>query len=245
LGLTPAVVGVLEYGGLPYRYAYAALLGLTLALHAALPADSSPKAMTLGAVLAAATASMLPSWSTTLQLWQKGYDYAPGPHTACGLFKALEARARDAQDDSFTLAADQMLATALMPPPSNYCCYSASRWFWTTGRPRQAIQSATKALESGCSESPELLAPMAISMAVTGDLEEGERWAKKVDRDPTGLVPVVLSAAALERGDDSVLRQWLQADGGADATPLQEQVNLVIERARAASQPNNSESPTP
>ena len=68
----------------------------------------------------------------------------------------------------------------------------------------------------------------AISLAVLGQWDDAEAWAKQVGRDPTGLVPVVLSAAALRRGDESVLETWEAQDGGDAAMPIREQVEMGV-----------------
>ena len=248
LGLLPALAGVLQYGGLPYRYAYLSLVGVAVAVHACLNSRALPLGLGVAALLAIATSSGLRTWSSTLDLWEAGYAYAPGGHTACGLFKALEAEATNSDTperrDAFEEAAEDMLERSLQPPPSTYCCYSASRWYWLRGRPDLAQASAERALANGCPGSAELLAPYAISLAVLGQWEEAEGWAEMVDRDPTGLVPLVLSAAALRRGDSSVLEAWEARDGGDGAMPIREQVEMILGTS-ASSSPSSSESPTP
>ena len=207
-----------------------------------------PASLVIPLILAGITNAQLVDWSTNMTFWEQGYQATPGAETACGLFKAHEAEINQTSQDDPQRAkhfsrAESLLREAIQSPPSQYCCYSASRWYWVLGLPEKAIESGETALENGCEPSPELLAPLAMSQAVSGAWSAAEEYATQAGRDPTGLAPVVLSAAALRRGDDSVLRYWEQKQSERPQMNLRDQVALVLS-AQPPTQPNSSVSPT-
>ena len=124
--------------------------------------------------------------------------------------------------------ASQWLELALAAPAAQHCCYSATRYFLDRGDPVGAVASGHAALAQGCSRSPELLAPLSLAEAATGAWEQAERHASGALPDPTGLAPVVLPAAALRRGDTTVLAHWSAQDPGGQAMPLRDQVDWLL-----------------
>jgi len=248
-GLIPAAAGILVYGGLPFRYAALSLVGVSLSYGACW--KSRP--MHLGSLaapvlLAAATVAQLPVWASTASLWEHGHRVSPGTHTACGLFKAYEAELNDTPRSSREWPqkfqqADAMLLEALATPPSAYCCFSASRWPWQLGLVDETLEKGRLALERGCPPSAELLAPLSMAEALSGNWEEAMALASGVESDPTGLVPVVLSAAALRKGDSSVLQDWEERGAGGATLDLRAQVEMILSRS-GSTPPNSSASPT-
>ncbi len=217
--LALCVPAVAHTDQMPYRYLSVPLAGLALALHAAWPEGVRPRVGVLLATgLAALTLAEAPQWQDSTALWLRGHALGPCPRSACGVFKTIED----------TPEAEPWLAEALAPPPAQYCCYSATRWYLDRGDPAGALAAGQTALARGCNESPELLAPLAIAEAIAGRWAEAEGHASTALPDPTGLAPVVLSAAALRRGDRTVLEHWdAQAPGGSQR-PLQEQVDWLL-----------------
>ena len=249
VGLLPAAAGVLVYGGLPFRYAALSLVGVSLAYGACWkgrPMHFGSLAVPL--LLAAATVAQLPVWASTASLWEHGHRVSPGTHTACGLFKAYEAKLNETPRSSRAWAqtfqqANSMLLEALETPPSAYCCFSASRWPWQLGLVDETLEKGRLALDQGCPPSAELLAPLSMAEALSGNWDAAVAYASGVESDPTGLVPVVLSAAALRRGDDSVLKAWEEKGAGGATLELRAQVEMILSRS-GSTPPNNSASPT-
>ncbi|MEE2751979.1 MAG: hypothetical protein VX519_11160 [Myxococcota bacterium] len=249
VGLTPALAGVVLYGGLPYRYTYLPMLGIAIGYCALWNKHTNhPASLLLPLILGGITTSQLVDWSTNLSFWERGYQVAPGVETACGLFKAHESELHHTELESPQRKkrfdrAEALLQEAIQNPPSQYCCYSASRWYWKLGLPQSAVTSGLEALNNGCEPSPELLAPLAMSEALIGQWDAAESHAKEAGRDPTGLAPVVLSAAALRRGDESVLLYWEQKGSNEAQINLRDQVDFVL-NSPPPIQPNSSVSPT-
>jgi hypothetical protein len=248
-GLLPAAAGVLVYGGLPFRYAALSLVGVALAYGACW--KSRPMhlgSLVVPVLLAIATVVQLPVWGSTAALWEQGHRVSPGTHTACGVFKAYEAQLNDTPRSSRAWPqkfqqANAMLLEALEAPPSAYCCFSASRWPWRLGLVDETLEKGRLALDRGCPPSAELLAPLSMAEALSGNWDAAVAYASGVETDPTGLVPVVLSAAALRRGDESVLNAWEERGAGGATLELRAQVEMILSRSGSTG-PSSSESPT-
>ena len=160
-------------------------------------------------------------WLSSTALWAHGWTVSPSPRTACGLFKEIEHQP----------GADGWLERATTAPPAQYCCFSATSHYLDRGDLPGAYASGRRALEQGCEPTAELLAPLAIAEFVAGEWDLAEAHALAAQPDPTGLSPLVLSAAALRRGDDSVLRQWSARGPEGSAAPLAEQVRWLLDQA--------------
>ncbi len=213
----PAVAGTDQ---MPYRYLTVPLAGLAVAVHGAWP-DRRPSwigvALALG--LTVATLTSASQWHDATALWLRGWQLGPSPRSACGVFKAMQE----------TDEAEPWLQRALAPPPAQYCCFSATSYHLNRGRPDEAVLSGRLALENGCISSPELLAPLSMAEAATGNWLSAEKHAKAALPDPTGLAPIVLSATALRRGDSTVLEEWEREGHAGEARPLREQVQWLLE----------------
>lgn len=226
LAMGPALAGAVLSDSLAWRYLYLPLLGvaLTIAAFQARPPTRPPKpgvGVAKVALLGLITAMSLGRWSDNLSFWKDAHTNAPSAHTACGLFKVHEAREDAAR-------AWPLLQEALQPPPSGYCCFSATRFPLDALGPPTAVRSGRDALAAGCAPTPELLAPLALAEALSGDWEAAELHARAIDGDPWGYTPVIRSAAALRRGDDRELRAWEERGTGREATPLRRQVEWLL-----------------
>ena len=240
IALAPSAWAIQHFGGLGFRYAYLPLAGISIAFAAGLEQLLSEKPLpvsatiALPALLAASTLSMMPAWSSTEALWRDSHEVAPSAESACGLFKALEGSLRENPDEIRSMEARAMLRESTTRPVSPYCCLSATRWHWESTVNgghllegfREVVEAGHWALDQGCPATGELLAPLAMSHAVLGEWEEAESYANMVNRDPFGFTPVVLSAAAVMRGDSSVLEAFIES-GAGDPMEIANQVNLL------------------
>jgi len=224
LAFLPCLPAVAVTDQLPYRYLTLPLAGLAVALHGAWPQRAHRLVGGLVvALLAAGTWLNAAQWADSPSLWRRGWDRSPGPRAACGLFKSLE-------DDP--AQAHPWLDAALGPPPAQYCCFSATRFYLDQGNPQLAMTWGREALARGCDESGELLGPLAIAEAALGEWQAAEAHARDAVPDPTGLAPVVLSAAALRRGDRTVLDTWSGKPAPEGSRPLEDQVDWLLGLAR-------------
>lgn len=195
LALAPGIAGALSAGFLAHRYLYLPMAGLAIAVFAATPVRADrPLAAALGLLLALGSASELRIWANNTAFFARAWSVSPSPRNACGVFKALE---REGSDEDPT----PWLRLGLEPPPSETCCFNATRWPLETGRPDLAVALGALAIHNGCALSPELIAPMSMALALTGDWDAAERYAGAMEEDPWGYTPVVRAAAALRRGE--------------------------------------------
>ena len=94
------------------------------------------------------------------------------------------------------------------------------RWFCTE----------EEALEAGCEPSAELVAPLALAYALTGDWPKALQRSAKVDTDPTGKAILARLSAQAAMGD---VQPLLDATSGPDGERLLAQVMLVLRRGGA------------
>jgi hypothetical protein len=83
---------------------------------------------------------------------------------------------------------------------------------WNLMNPEPAITWGRLALENGCEASAELLVPLAVSEALTGQWNLAEQRVQPLQGNKYGLRSVLLSAAGLRRGDSSVLASFSNGD---------------------------------
>ena len=215
LAAVPGVLAATMSEGLGHRYMLFTLMGLAWAWAATLQAVPRVwPAWLLLPILAVGSREMLPRWADTATLWIEANNLHSSQRSRCGAFKALEERG-DADAE-----AGLYLKLAL---PEPHCCYNASRYWLERDRPEDAVMLGRVALFEGCAPEPNLMAPLALAEALEGDWYAAEQHAGN-GLDPYGYGPIVLSAAALRRGDDSVLEYWkTQGDGD-----LESQVQWVL-----------------
>jgi hypothetical protein len=98
------------------------------------------------------------------------------------------------------------------------------------GLPKQAITAGEEALEAGCEPSAELVAPLALAYALTGDWGKALQRSAKVGADPTGKAILARLAAQAAMGDVQPLSE---ATADPDGERLLAQVMLVLRRGSA------------
>jgi len=247
LGFLPAIPGLVLTENTGFRYMYLPLAGLAMALPAVLQKSHRGLMIAVPALLFALTAKQLPHWQSDTALWQQAYTSAPGLQSACGMFKATEAKALaqapGPQREALFLSAEPWLAKSLEAPTNPYCCFSASRWMWDRNqkewdmmKPQPAIEWGRLALRNGCEKSPELLVPLAVSEALMGEWDQAEERVRHLKRNPYGLRPVLLSAAGLRRQDSTTLKGFAQGDPEAEAQ-LKTAVQMLLDASLARQAP--------
>lgn len=164
------------------------------------------------------------NWTNTIVIWEHAHDLAPSPMTACGLFKQYEGAKRDAE-------AYPLLLESVTSEPVPHCCFNATRFPFERGIVNLTIEAGNHALKEGCQDSPELLAPLAMAEALVGNWDKAETHAVIFKTDPWGYGPVVLTAAALRRGDSGPLEHWTREAGLSDTALLREQAEGLIEES--------------
>lgn len=194
LGL--AALGATVSDGLAWRYLALVVMGLCLGLADRLGQRPRIGWLVVG-VFGVLSILAKPMWSDNVSFWTTGHAQNPSPATACGAFKALEVSGDDQR------AAD-LLVEAL---PQPHCCYNASRFWLDRGDPAEALRFGEEALSRGCAQTPELLAPMALSAALSEDWERALRYAAD-GSDPYGYSKVVLTAEGLRRDDRAALERF-------------------------------------
>ena len=209
IGLAPALAGVAHTGIIVDRYLYLPMVGLALmvaAVAARVPRRHVGFAGLAGA-LALLTGLQLPTWETDDTLWRAAMARAPSGYAAGAYGRWLE-------DEGRMEAAAEAYRQAVQPPrPFDTGCYNITRIHLALGRPDQAIEVGRAALAAGCARSPELVAPMAVALAITGDWTAAEAAAHSVGRDPTGKAVLVRLAARARAGDLAPLRAELVTAG--------------------------------
>ena len=138
-------------------------------------------------------------WQHSTQLWQESHLRLPSSHTACGWFMQSQ------NEPEFAL---ELLQQAITAPPSQHCCFQASRFTLKHFGPQSALDFGSTALNNGCLASPEVLAPMALSHTLIGNWEQGFALANQLQRDPFGYSPVIIVAFELRNGQTEALKHW-------------------------------------
>ena len=243
VAFAPAAWGVVGANSLGFRYLYLPMVGIAVTVGLASKAvNFRLLTVAFSALLFAATSSQLPQWKSTESLWRSGFQKAPSQNTACGLFKALEINAWDEEGAQQSLRfseAEEALSVAITAPPDQYCCLSTTRWFWERNQrltglsnPHEAIRWGEQALEAGCQQSPEIMAPLSISYALAGRWGDATITAAEIERDPFGYKEVVLSAAGIVRGDRSHIDRLIAESSPQQGRALEEQAELIIHQSQ-------------
>lgn len=220
VALAPGVMGALSAGYLAHRYLYLPMVGLALLIFAGAPTRwDRGLSMVLGLALALSNVREQRIWSTNRAYFEHAYAVSPSSRNACGVFTAR-------QFEGETAELERWMRLALRPPPSEFCCFNATRWPLEAGQPERAVALGELALNSGCTGTPELVAPLAMSLALTGRWDAAEEWASKLEDDPWGYTPVVRAAAAMRRGDEGVLRALEERP--EERRPLRERVGWLL-----------------
>jgi len=242
MAFAPAAWGAVSANSLGFRYLYLPMVGVAVTVGLASAAlNLRMLTFLFPAALFAATSTQLPQWSSTEALWRTGFNRAPSQNTACGLFKTLEITAWEKngiEREELFSEAEQALRAAISNPPDQYCCLSTTRWFWERNQniyeltePYSAIQWGENALEAGCHQSPEIMAPLAISYALAGRWGEAESTASLIEQDPFGFKAIVLTAAGLVRDDRTNLEFLIDGSSPEDAEALEQQAQFIINQS--------------
>ena len=138
-------------------------------------------------------------WTDNQQFWEHGYSEHPNQHTACGSFMTLRMDPE--------LALDRLKAS-ISPPPKLHCCAQAARYPLELGDMNKTIVMGTMALNNGCPNIPELLAPMAMAFAVVGNWEQSIATMNDYNMDPFGYKPLLETAYGLKVNNEEPLIKW-------------------------------------
>lgn len=138
-------------------------------------------------------------WLDNTTFWDNGYQHHPNQHTACGSFMTLRNKP--------SLAIER-LEVSIARPPKLHCCAQASRYPLELGDMKLAISMGKEALENGCPKIPELLAPMAMATAVSGDWPSCNEYLNEYSTDPFGYKPLLETAYGLQNDDEAPLKRW-------------------------------------
>ena len=223
LGL--AVVGTSVSHGLPHRYLYPSLIGFSILIACRFNKNAtSGNWIALFIPLLIGSYFTKPRWKSTVDIWEHAWQTQKSQLVACALFKSYEQINQPQK-------ALPMLTYSLKPPPVVHCCFNATRYTFMMGDVQKTLTLGQLALENGCEASPELISPLAMSQALNGQWASAEQHMRSLNSDPFGFRPVLLSAAALRRGDESELSKW--APGQEDA--LKEKARALIKQANQTS----------
>ena len=138
-------------------------------------------------------------WTNNRSLWETAYMQTPTPQVACGSFMQLRTD---------PMVATVRLSKALEPPIMTHCCAQASRYPIELNNPELAIELGTKALQNGCPDIAELLAPLALAYAIQQEWKKSEQVLNKVESDPFGYKPVIETAIGLRKNNLGPLNDW-------------------------------------
>ncbi|MCP4804903.1 MAG: hypothetical protein GY913_02400 [Proteobacteria bacterium] len=208
------------------RYLTLAMAGIGLAVAAScarLP--ERPQRVVAGLLvlgLAVATSRSIPVWNSDVDLRVATAEARPNPHTIGSLAKTLE------NAGELDAAAEAYRAATQAPEPYPHSCFNVTAIHLKRGDAESAASEGLRALAAGCEASPELVAPMALGMALSGDWEQAEAHARWIDADPTGQAVLVRVGAAARRGDLEPLGVEAAARGGGKAE-LAEQVAWLLQ----------------
>ena len=226
LGRRLALLGLL-LAGLTWepasRYLYLPLVGLGLTLAASLKErrGSTVIAAALLVLLTAASAALLPRWRDDETLWTTTLQMWPSPYAHGAYAKVLEGRGE------LDRAAEHYRAATAPPRPYEHSCFNITAIHLKRGDPASAVRDGEAALAAGCAPSPELLGPLSLAQAATGDWQGAERSAAQVGADPTGTAVLVRVSAAARRGDFAPF----DAAAGAAAGALAEKVAWLLRQS--------------
>ena len=211
LVLAPSLLAVGANGLVPDRYLYLPLAGLGVAVGTALQRVPRLRLVAFGVVAALAFASSfsVPIWRDDVLLRQATRAERTNPYTHGSLAKSLGVAG------DLDRAAGHYQAATQPPRPFEHACFNVTSIHLERMAPHDAVTEGLRALDAGCDASPELVAPMALGMALEGDWDEAERWASRLTEDPTGKAVLVRAGAAALRGELDVLADEAAVRGGS------------------------------
>jgi hypothetical protein len=228
MAVAPVLAGVAHTGAIVDRYLYLPMFGVSIGVGFVAQRVRWPRAMfgLMTVVLGMLTAGQLQLWRNDATLWTTAMARAPSGYAAGALARWLEDTGQPDRAAGWYLKAIQA-----EPIPFEAACYNITRIHLRLGDPLAAVRTGQLALEAGCAPSPELLAPLAVALALTGDWGEAERVANQVDQDPTGKAIIVRLAAQARVGNLEPLRVAIKEAGGEPVTELIRQVAWLVEQS--------------
>jgi len=222
-GMVPALAGVAQSGIVVDRYLYLPMVGFGLMVAAGtarLPRRYIGFAGLTGA-LAILSVLHLPSWQDDDALWPAAMNRAPSGYAAGAYGRWLE-------DEGRMEAAAEAYSQAVQPPrPFELGCYNITRIYLAIGQAQGAVVAGQSALQAGCPRSPELVAPLAVALAITGEWTAAEQEAKTVGQDPTGKALLVRLGARAREGDLAPLKAEMLASGEQAPQLLGQVLSLI------------------
>jgi hypothetical protein len=224
LTLAPAIAAIASVGAVPDRYLYLPMLGLSLAVAASLRGRMATPGLGLGLLLSVASVRALPVWQDDPTLWSAAYERWPSAYTAGILAKVL--------DDLGELdeAADLYEIATSPPRVFEESCYNVTGIHLRRSDPDRIVSAGEAARQAGCTDSPELLGPLAVGYLLRCQPQRAEDIAGGIEADPTGMAVVVRSAAGLIRGDEGPLQAAIAAHPESDPAALSAQARGLADR---------------
>ena len=226
LGLAPAFAAVAHVGAVVDRYMYLPMVGVAWAV-TGVAGRPGARSGVLVALVGMVGLSIVqgPIRKDDASLWEAAIERAPSGYAKGAFARWLEDEGKDG-------AAAHWYREAIVQPPRPFheSCYNITRIHLKRGIPKQAIAVGEEALEAGCEPSAELVAPLALAYALTGDWAKALQRSAKVDTDPTGKAILARLASQAAMGDVQPLKE---ATSGPDGERLLAQVLLVLRRGGA------------
>ena len=226
LGLLPAWAAVAHVGAVVDRYLYLPMVGIAWAVAAVAQRPMVRRATVLALFLLTTVAMrQVPIWKNEATLWRAAIERAPSGYAKGALARWLEDQGLD-RDAAFWYH-----QAVIQPPrPFHESCFNVTRIQLKLGETQAAIDVGRDAIEAGCEESPELMAPLALAYALNGQWTKAREGADKITNDPTGKAVLVGLAARAVEGNVLPLRDAISTAGPEQGQKLRTQVLLVIDR---------------
>lgn len=225
--LAPALGAVASQGLVADRYLYLPLAGLALAVgaafHRAGPALLLCLTMALGGAMT--TSLQVRIWNGSDSLWAAAVSRHPSPWVYGVVARELDL---DGRKDE---AVEWYRRATAPPKPMIEACYRVAWVSLDRGQPDDVIADGQAALDAGCPPEPELLAPMAVALALRGDWDQAELAAIQVVPDPTGLSTIVEVAAGARRGELGPLRVAIDEHPELPSEGLYRRVSWLLDQA--------------
>ena len=184
---------------LGFRYLWIPLLGQTVWLVSKLPSQRTTLLLLPFILLGIQTLKERDHWIDNTTFWENGYTNHPNQHTACGSFMTLR--------DNPSVALIR-LEDSIAHPPKLHCCAQASRYPLELDEMALTVSMGNKAIENGCPNIPELLAPIAMASAVLGNWTQSMKILEQYSTDPFGYKPLLETAYGLQQNDTAPLKYW-------------------------------------
>jgi hypothetical protein len=247
LGLVPAWAAVAHVGAVVDRYLYLPMVGIGWAVAAVAQRPMVRRAIVLAlALLTMLSMRQVPIWKNEATLWKAAIERAPSGYAKGALARWLE-------DQELNKDAAFWYHQAVIQPPMPFheSCFNVTRIHLKLGDPTSAIEAGLDAIDAGCEQTPELMAPLALAYALDGQWEKARTESAKIKRDPTGKAALAGMAAIAHEGDVDALRLAIAAAGPERGPKLRAQVLTVIARgggepaaiSQALDEPETGEEP--